>query len=495
MPAARGEPGTLRRNLSVWEAIGVSLALMAPSMAANINPQGTAAVIGRAVPLGYALATAGVLLISYTFVRLCQRFQHSGSVYGFVGATLGPRWGVVSGWALMGTYLAYSLVGAMAAGVFGTAFLHDVGAMSSVPDRAPLGVGLLVLGAALWIGCVPARNATRALLAIEGATVLLILVICGVVLTKLADGSAPHGRGVDLSVFQLPSGTPTGAVFLGVVFGFLSFAGFEGAATLGEEARNPKRDIPRAMLGTALFGGVFFVVVTAVEVMGFGTGAADTTRFVGSGSLLGDLGTTYLAGWIGDLVTLGASVSAFAACLASLVGAGRILYSFSRDGVVPRRLSVLSARHETPVAASGAVAAAGALVIAVVWACGGKAFDLFLATGTIGTLVLLVAYALATFAAGRLLFDPAADVRRAEVVIPAAAIGLLAYTVYRNVVPYPTGTAYWYPIAALAWFSLGVAVVLARPYASRSAGRQLSRDENLTRTDLVTTATAESEAR
>ena len=94
-----GQPRKLRRNLSVWEAIGISLALMAPSMAANINPQGTATTVGRAVPIAFALAFVGVLLVAYTFVRLTQRFHHSGSVYGFVGATLGPRAGVISGWA------------------------------------------------------------------------------------------------------------------------------------------------------------------------------------------------------------------------------------------------------------------------------------------------------------------------------------------------------------------------------------------------------------
>jgi amino acid transporter len=62
------------------------------------------------------------------------------------------------------------------------------------------------------------------------------------------------------------------------VFGFLSFAGFEAAATLGEEAREPRRDIPRAILGTAIFGGVYYVFVTWVEVMGFGTDDAGLKR-------------------------------------------------------------------------------------------------------------------------------------------------------------------------------------------------------------------------
>ena len=114
-------PGTLRRELSVWEAIGLSLALMAPSMAANINPQATAGTVGRAVPLAFLLATLGVLLIAYTFVRLCQRFHHAGSVYGFVGATLGARAGVVAGWSLLGTYVFYGVVTSTAAGIFGAA--------------------------------------------------------------------------------------------------------------------------------------------------------------------------------------------------------------------------------------------------------------------------------------------------------------------------------------------------------------------------------------
>jgi amino acid transporter len=84
------EPIKLRRSLSVWQAVGLSVALMAPSMAANINPQGASGA-GRAVPLAFLIAAFGVLLVAYTFVRLCQYYRHAGSVYAFVGATLGPR--------------------------------------------------------------------------------------------------------------------------------------------------------------------------------------------------------------------------------------------------------------------------------------------------------------------------------------------------------------------------------------------------------------------
>src|SRR3954469_2848489 len=123
----------LRRELNIWEAIGISVALMAPSMAANINPQGTVGVVGRAIPLTFVLATVGVLLVSWTFVRLCQRYHHSGSVYGFVGATLGARAGVVAGWGLLGTYMFYGVVTSMASGIFGSAFLDAVGIWNDPP--------------------------------------------------------------------------------------------------------------------------------------------------------------------------------------------------------------------------------------------------------------------------------------------------------------------------------------------------------------------------
>src|SRR3982751_3312836 len=120
--ATTARAGGLTRSLSVWQAVGLSVALMAPSMAANINPQGTAGTVGRAVPLAFLLAAIGVLLVAYGFVRLCQYFHHAGSVYAFVGATLGPRTGLVSGLALFGTYCFYGVVTSAAAGIFGTEF-------------------------------------------------------------------------------------------------------------------------------------------------------------------------------------------------------------------------------------------------------------------------------------------------------------------------------------------------------------------------------------
>ncbi len=473
----------LRRELGVWQAVGLSLALMAPSMAANINPQGTAGTVGRAVPLAFVLATVGVLLIAYTFVRLCQRFHHAGSVYGFVGATLGARTGVVAGWSLLGTYVFYGVVTSTAAGIFGAAALDSLGIWTNQPDWAGFLVAAIALLGVLALAVAPVRGGTRTLLTIEGATVALIVIVSVVILVRLITGTAPDGHTFDLSVFSVAPGTDVSAVFLGIVFGFLSFAGFEAAATLGEETREPRRSIPRAILGTAIFGGVYFVFVTAVEVMGFGTDDAGVAAFTKSSSLLGDLGTTYVAAWVGDLITIGAAISAFGCALACAVSAARLLFALGRDGIAPAGLGRVSTSRGTPVPGTVAVVVAMYVVIALAWfVFGGAPFDLFVASGTIGTLILLVVYALATIGAARLLFfSGRREVASWEVVVPVLALLLIGYTLFRNVDPYPEGAAGLYPAVSAVWIVVGIVVVLARPAAARRAGEELTASEGLVR--------------
>ena len=214
----------------------------------------------------------------------------------------------------------------------------------------------LVLLGVFWLTISPIRLGTRVLLLVEGTTVALILLVALIILVKLAGGSGPSGQGLTLSPFTLASGTGTSAIFLGIVFGFLSFAGFEAAATLGEETRHPRRDIPRAILGTAIFGGVYFVFVTWVEVMGFGTDEKGLAAFQGSGSLFGDLGSQFVGEWLGDIITLGAAVSAFGCALACSVGASRLLFALARDGIAPAGLARVSPAKRTPVVAAAVVA-------------------------------------------------------------------------------------------------------------------------------------------
>jgi amino acid transporter len=286
-------------------------------------------------------------------------------------------------------------------------------------------------------------------------------------------GTAPGGLRPTWDVFRVTPGTDASTVFLGAVFGFLSFAGFEAAATLGEEAREPRRDIPRAILGTAIFGGGYFVFVTAVEVMGFGTSPAGVAAFTRSSSLLGELGSRYVGAWVGDLISLGAAVSAFGCALACSVGGSRLLFALSRDAAGERGLGRVT-RAGTPAAAAVVVVLAMYAIVAVfALGAGSSAMDVFLASGTIGTLIVLAVYLVTTLGAIRLLFFTAPrTVPRYEIVVPLLALLVLGYTVYRNVVPYPTGTGAVFPLVAGGWIVLGIIAVALVPRLSRFALRE-----------------------
>ncbi len=111
--ASQAEPDTsrsggLRRELHFWETIALSIGIMAPTAAMALNGTAPAALIGRAIPLAFIFATVGILFVSWAFIRLSRYFSHAGSVYALSGITLGPHAGFLAGWALFGTYLAFT---------------------------------------------------------------------------------------------------------------------------------------------------------------------------------------------------------------------------------------------------------------------------------------------------------------------------------------------------------------------------------------------------
>ena len=228
-------PG-LKRSLSVWSAVGLSLALMAPSMAANINPQGRAGPGGRC--RWRSSSPRWECCSSRT--RSCGCASTTGTPGRRTrssGATLGPRAGVVAGWGLVGTYTFYAVTTAGAAGVFGSGLFDSLGLWKNQPSWSPILFVGVALALALLLAALPAKGGTNVLLVVETLTVALILVVTVTVLVKVIGHTAPGGAHFTMSVFSLSPGTSVSALFLGVVFGFLSFAGFEASATLGEEAR------------------------------------------------------------------------------------------------------------------------------------------------------------------------------------------------------------------------------------------------------------------
>src|ERR671939_693534 len=302
MSAEAGSERGLRRELRFWEAIALSIGIMAPGAAMALNGTLPASLVGRAVPLAFVFASVGILFVSYAFIRLTSYFNHAGSVYALSGLTLAPRAAFFSAWALLGTYLAFTAASTAEVGLFGQAFFDGTGLW---PNAEWLVISLVAAALIWFVAYGDVRVATRALLGMEGLTVTLIVIVVVVIFARVIAGTAPNGQGFTLSPFTLPGGIGIGTVALAAVYGFLSFGGFEGAASLGEETDNPRRDIPRAIGTAVLVAGGFYIVVIVAQTLGFGTDAAGVKAFGGSSAPLGDLSKDYVGSALSDLINFG----------------------------------------------------------------------------------------------------------------------------------------------------------------------------------------------
>jgi amino acid transporter len=454
-----------KRKLKLWEALALSLGLMGPTLAMSGNGQGIIGTVGKAVPLVFLLGFVGVALVAYGFIRLTQRYNHAGSVYALVGATLGPRAGFTAGFALFGTYLFFTICTAAVFGAFLNALLGSL-----VGAGTGIGYGVAAVACLVVTGYMNTRDTTtvsRALLAIEGLGIAAMLVLVAVVVGK---GGA-ESTGVDLTTFT-PDGVGVGAVMAAVVAAFLSWAGFEACAALGEETDDPRRNIPRALFGSVLLTGVLYVVVMFAQTIGFGTDAEGLAAFQGSGNTLGDLGETYVAHWFALMVLVTAVLSAFASNLSSVMAAARLAMALARDGFGPRRFADIDPTHRTPRNAVLAMAAAGVLVNLVTWltgwpvmGTGDAAIDAYFFFAVVGATCLLFVYLLvevAVFAAWR---RGQVTVRVPELLLPGLG-GLFIIVVIGYSVKDASGLSPAF--VAIAWVVLGV---LVAAFAGRLAAR------------------------
>ncbi len=461
------QEGTLRRELSFIEAIALSIGIMAPTAAMALNGSLAAGITGSAVPLAFLLATVAVGLASFSFIQFSRYFAHSGSIYAFNGIALGSRAGFFSGWALFGTYLAFTGASIAEVGNFAQTFF---GNLHVTIDWLPLA---LIAGVIIWVFAYTAiALSTRATLVMEGISILLIVIVTVIILGR---GGATGSLTIQPFV---PGNQPFSNVGLAAVFGFLSFAGFEGAATLGEETRNPRRNIPIAILTAVVGTGILYVLVTYAQTVGFGTSAKGVAAFAASTAPLGDLGQRYVGPVMATFINFGATISAFASALGTANASSRILYSMGRDGFITPRLGSTSGRTGSPfIAVAVVMVITFALVLGWSRAPGINGAVLFGYLGTIGVFLILVAYILTNVGAIR--FFVARRLWRWQWIIPVAAILILGYTLYSNLFPVPTPPYNIFPYVALAWLVIGLVFILVSPALVQRIGEHFKENEGL----------------
>lgn len=450
----------MHRELKIVDAAAFSIGLIGPVGAIALLGTGAAAIIGRAVTLSFVFAVVGVALVAYCFVKLSQHISHTGSVYALVGVTLGPRAGFFAGWALMGGYIAIGCGSTIEIGLFGSEFLHGVGILTTHQWWWLALVGLLGVCA---LAFTEIRIITRSLLASEVLGAVLVTILSVVILVRLLTGHGPSGQTFNGHFLQLPGGSDLGTIARAAVYGFLAFAGFEGAAALGEETRSPKTEIPRAIKVAVVVVGAFYLLTAATQSLGYGTDAKGVAAYTG-GLPFGDLGSAYIGSVYADVLNLMATISLFAISLGVASGAARIMFAQARDaGGARTRLARLS-RNGAPATALVVVLLIIGIDLVAQQLAGTSVLDATFYALQVGTVCLLVAYVLATIGAIRFLFfggRPKAPMW--QVAIPGLGGAFVLYTIYRNVFVGQEGAFAHLPYIELAWLLTGLVVVLVAP--------------------------------
>jgi amino acid transporter len=277
-----------------------------------------------------------------------------------------------------------------------------------------------------------------------------------VICWRLAAGTAPGGQRPSGAVFVLPPGVGLSALALAAVSGFLAFAGFESAGSLGEESLVPRRMIPRAIIIAVVFGAVFYVACITVQTLGFGIGAAGVSAFRHSQAPLGDLARLYVDTPLAAALDLGAVLSALGAGLGGVIVAARMMFAFGRDGLAARRLSGVSAATGVPRPALAAEMLIGLVLLTAFRLAGASALNTFFYLATIGTLSLLVMYVLTNVAAAWHLGRRSLG----QLVPPAAGVLIAGFVLYHNVWPVPPAPYEFFPYLVLGWLVAGLVLTV-----------------------------------
>ena len=455
------------KKLSLVDVLAQSVGFMGPVFVAafvipliiGFNAAGRGA--GTSVGLAVLLAAVGTFALAWIVSRYAKKIHAAGSLYDYVSQGLGTTIGAASGWL----YYGGTIVLTTALGVLLGGYVHDN--LLPVYEIGPFfpiwvwdaifTVGLL---AVLYLGV---QISTRVQLTLALISIGVVLIFFITVIVDLG------GDNDFVKVFDpSPAGGFSGILF-GVLYGVLAFVGFETAANLAEETAEPKRSIPRAVLGAVLIVTVFYLIAAYVEVAGFGFDLAVILDPQVAGAPLFALGAPGSPSgsefWLKILLLV-----VFLDMLAVYVGAGvastRGVFAMARDRRLPAMAASVS-KFGTPTGAIVLLAVIQGLWIALaeandtIFALPGPPphyFSIFAWGAAFGAFALIVVYFVLSVGG---LVGLAKDEGYVGVVVSSlVGMAITAAAIFGSFykVPSPTVLASWY---AVIWGVIGLVFMLA----------------------------------
>ena len=320
-------------RLSFFEAIGQSVANVSPTLTPAVAMTVVVATAGIASWLVYVIATIALVVVGFNIGKLAGKISAAGSFFLYISRGLNPALGMLSGWAMLAAYVTTAIALTATTALFMQSLITGLGFAIVVP---PVILYAVISLGVYYFAVRDIRFSSRLGLALEVLSLLVIALVCFLAWQA-------HGFATDTNQLTL-KGASFSAVGQSIVFGIFSYVGFESAATLGKETRNPKVVIPRAVILTPILAGLVFIVTTYFIMLAFND---DTTKLGASAGPLADIVPGKAVG-LTLLVYIGAAVSMFACALASINSFSRILFSLGRYQFVHKSMGSIHAKHQTP---------------------------------------------------------------------------------------------------------------------------------------------------
>ncbi|MEU6661843.1 APC family permease [Streptomyces sp. NPDC046821] len=421
---------------------------------------------GAGAPAGYAVAGAVIFLFSVGFVAMGRHVVDAGAFYTYIGKGLGRTTGTGSAGVAL---FAYCTIQAGMYGLYGSIVSGLVAQYTGL--HAPWwvwAVGTMLVVQILGAAGIEMGAKVLAVFVLAEFSILLVFS-----LVTFIKGGGPEGLGFAQSFS--PKAALQGAPGVALMFAVASMFGFEATAIYGEEAREPRKTVPRATyLSVAVVTG-FFAFTSWMLVSAYGPSHAGAAA---GKALAGGDGVAFVmspvadlfGGWAGDVLPVLLATSLFAGILAFHNSANRYLFSLGREGVLPRRLCALNQRHSPR--AAGTVQTALALLLVVPFALLGKdpVLSLFSWFSGVAVLAMMLLYFLTSVSVIVFFRRERLDTRLWNTLIApslgALGIGGAIWVILANFTTLIGGSA-----ATATWLALSVPAVLVLSAVAAKAVR------------------------
>lgn len=452
LAASTGQPALRRGALGLRHAIVISVAAISPAASVFFNTIPQASAAGAAITFCTIVGFIVALFVANQYSEFSRELPSSGSAYTFVNEGLGVRWAFMTGWiGLIALVLSVPYAFVFMSANLQTLMLRWFGL--NLPWAAYYLVAIGVVFALCYIGIRGSLRVDLTLLIFEVGVCVALAVI---VLTRVGSQG-----GLSVTPLNPAAAPPGGGLVIGVVLGVLNFIGFETAAALGEETRAPHRNIPRAVYGSLLIVGVFYVLMTYAATVGYGVNHMVT----GYGNELAPFDTIarrFGGGALVALIDVAGVLSFFGATLAIVNGGARIIFTLARDGLFPKPLGWAHPTRGTPGGAITLLCGLGLL--------SGLGLNLLMAPivafgflATLDALFVLLIYLLVSVACIRFFWVKRRErfnvVRHA--IIPVLGALITGGIAVLALVSPGAGPLAYTPFVVIGWLALGVIVLVA----------------------------------